>query len=99
MTSQKIEDILSNMKFAEPRNNLNGKGRNVPLTVHGIEFLLTTPKCLAPFGVTKRTNKDGTESISLALRPLQPGSKHMQFLSKLDEAIVKWAHAKQEALF
>ena len=97
MTSQ-IEDILSNMKFGTPRNNLNGMGRNVPLTVHGKDFHLTTPLCTAPFGITRR-NKDQTESISLALRPLQADSKHMQFLSQLDKIIVAHAHANQQDFF
>ena len=98
MTSQ-IEDILCNMEFAAPRNNLNGMGRNVPLTVHGKPFHLTTPPCIAPFGVSRRQNKDGSESVSLALRPLQPNSNHMLFLSKLDETIVAYAHANQDILF
>ena len=97
MTSQ-IDEILSNMQFGAPRNNLNGHGRNVPITVHGKDFHLTSPPCTAPFGITRRTN-DQTESISLALRPLQANSNHMLFLSKLDEKIVKWAHANQEAVF
>ena len=100
MTSQ-IENILSNMKFGAPRNNLNGiQGRNVPLTVHnGKEFHLTTPPCTAPFGKTRRENKDSMESISLALCPLQAESKHMQFLSKMDQAIVAHAHANQQDFF
>ena len=98
MTSQ-IEDILSNMKFGTPRNNLNGMGRNVPLTVHGKDFHLTTPLCTAPFGVSHCQNKDGSESVSLALRPLQADSKHMEFLKQLDEVIVTHAHANQQDFF
>ena len=97
MTSQ-IEDILSNMRFGPLRNNLNGMGRNVPLTCHSKEFHLTTPLCIAPFGISRR-NKDGTESVSLALRPLQPDSNHLKFLSTLDETIVAYAHANQDILF
>ena len=98
MTSQ-IDEILSNMQFGAPRNNLNGMGRNAPITLKNQEFHLTTPPCTAPFGITRRQNKDGSETVSLALRPLQPDSNHLLFLSKLDEKIVKWAHANQEAVF
>eukprot|EP00966_Prymnesium_polylepis_P251081 5805375-Prymnesium_polylepis.1 len=98
MTSQ-IKDILAAMQFGAPRNNLNGHGRNVPLTVHNKDFHLTTPSCTAPFGISRRNNKDNTQSVSLALRPLQPDSNHMLFLSKLDQSILKWAHQNQEALF
>ena len=93
MTSQ-IEDILSNMRFGPLRNSVNGMGRNVPLTCHSKEFHLTTPLCIAPFGISRRSG-----SVSLALRPLQPDSNHLKFLSTLDETIVAYAHANQDILF
>ena len=81
-----------------PRGGVS-TGRTTPSGIHIPSMKRPTPSCTAPFSISRRTNKDGTEAVSLALRPLQPNSNHMLFLSKLDEKIVKWAHANQQEMF
>ena len=95
--SSQIESVLASMQFGAIRNNLNGLGKNVPIGNGDLQVI--TPLCTAPFGISRRQNKDGTESVSMALRPVSESSKYMQLLREMDQKVLAYAHENQQEFF
>lgn len=104
--TQEIGDVVSRLRYSQPRLNASGKGKSVSVAYHteaaaNARPVFQTPKMYAPFGVSSFTPEDGgyvkfTLPLSFKTDATRP---FLDLLRAVDEYNIQAAFENQEAWF